>query len=225
LLGTEFSIYLEPYQAVYIDIAKVASSSIKATLAAVLEIENADTNPHNIEFARPPTISAAGDRLYPGSYSFAFVRNPWDRLVSCYRDKIAGEVDDFTEFADSGVAHCLARFGAFKAGMSFSEFARTVASIPDDNADEHFRSQADYITNSAGSVAVDFVGRYEQLDIDFAQVVRDIGLPDTTSLAKLQAAPKKNYRTYYTKETVELVNKRYARDIELFNYEAVELST
>lgn len=218
LLGEEFSIYLEQYEAVYIDIAKVASSSIKATLASVLEHENVSGNPHDIEFARPPISSQTGVGNYSNLYSFAFVRNPWDRLVSCYRDKILGEVQGFTVFADSGVAHCLARFAVFKGGMSFRDFALAVASIPDEEADEHFRSQADYVTNSAGLIAIDFVGRYEQLGVDFTKVARQIGLPEGISLPRLQAAPTQDYARYYTPETQAIVRNRYSRDIELFDY-------
>lgn len=39
MLGQEFSIFLEPYRAVYIDIAKVASSSLKAALAGALGLD------------------------------------------------------------------------------------------------------------------------------------------------------------------------------------------
>ncbi len=218
MLDREFSLYLEPYNAVYIDIAKVASSSIKATLALTLNLSMPDGNPHNVVFPHPPQPAATGGRAYPLWYTFAFVRNPWDRLVSCYRDKIGGEVADFTGFAETGVAHCLDRFDAFKANMSFNDFVRAVAVIPDEEADEHFRSQVDYITNAKGVVAIDFVGRYEQLDQDFASVVRQINLPNDTTLPRLQAAKPVNYRSYYTPETEALVATRYARDIQVLNY-------
>ena len=219
MISEQFSIYLEPYQAVYIDIAKVASSSIKATLASVLELENANGNPHEVDFPRPPRADSNGAKVYPNLYTFAFVRNPWDRLVSCYRDKIGGEVPDFTGFADNGVAHCLARFDVFKSGMSFTDFAYAVASIPDEDADEHFRSQADYVTNSAGHVAVDFVGRYENLSNDFSKAASRIGLNPDLKLPRLQAASSRDFRRYYTPDIASLVASRYAKDVELFNYQ------
>jgi len=219
LLSEEFSIYLEQQQAVYIDIAKVASSSIKAALASTLKLPLVSGNPHDLEFPRPPISSSAGEQIYPNLYSFAFVRNPWDRTVSCYRDKIVGEVPDFTSFSDSGVAHCLSRYGVFKAGMSFDEFVRAVASISDEQADEHFRSQAGYVTNLKGRVAVNFVGRYENLADDFEYVARHIGLPVGLSLPHLQRAPKKDFAAYYTAETRDLVARRYAQDIDLFEYQ------
>ena len=219
MVSEEYSIQLEPYGAVYIDIAKVASSSIKATLASVLGLKGADGNPHEIEFPRPPSADPLGDRMYPGLFTFAFVRNPWDRLVSCYRDKILGEVTDFTGFSESGVAHCLARFDVFSGNMSFEEFVHAVASISDEDADEHFRSQSDYVTNSRGSVAVDFVGRYEDLGKDFAHVVRMLGLPQNIQLPRLQSAPKRNHASFYTSETRGLVEARYSKDLKLFQYE------
>ena len=221
MLGQEFTIFLESYGAVYIDIAKVASSSLKATFAAVLglDLDRVDGNPHEVEFPRPLESSGAGERLYPGLYTFSFVRNPWDRLVSCYRDKIEGEVKDFTQFSDSGIAHCLARFDVFSANMSFEAFVYAVASIPDAQADEHFRSQHNYLTNVGGDIAVDFVGRYENLEADFRYVAERIGLPPKISLPRMQANPRRvNYVDYYTAATRDIVATRFAQDIEFFAY-------
>ncbi len=80
------------------------------------------------------------------------------------------------------------------------------------------RSQADYVTNSSGEVAIDFVGRYEKLDNDFAQVAHEIGLPPEIMLPRLQAAPKSVHADYYMSETRALMGERYARDIDLFEY-------
>ncbi len=214
----EHCILLEAYRAVYIDIAKVASSSIKSTLAALLGLHEAAGNPHQIPFPRPPAADPSSVRLFPHHFTFAFVRNPWDRLVSCYRDKIRGEVADFTGFAESGVAHCLAHYGVFSPDMSFADFVDAIAAIPDEQADEHFRSQAGYVTNAAGAIAVDFVGRYEFLASDFAHVGRSIGLPPDTRLPKLQAAPPADPARYYTPATIEIVARRYQRDLTAFGY-------
>ncbi len=103
--------------------------------------------------------------------------------------------------------------------MSFRDFVRAVASIPDEDADEHFRSQSDYVTNASGFVAVDFVGRYESLGDDFAYVVREIGLPVDTRLPRLQVAPKLDHARFYTPETKAMVKERFIKDVELFEYE------
>ena len=221
MLGQEFTIFLEGYGAVYIDIAKVASSSLKATFAAVLglDLDRAGGNPHEVEFPRPLESSGVDERLYPGLYTFSFVRNPWDRLVSCYRDKIEGEVKDYTRFSDSGIAHCLAHFDVFSANMSFEAFVYAVASIPDVHADEHFQSQHNYLTNVWGDIAVDFVGRYENLEADFRYVAERIGLPPKISLPHMQANPRSvNYADYYTAATRDVVATRFAQDIALFAY-------
>jgi len=218
----EDCIYLGGYGAVYIEIAKVASSSLKTVFAPLLGIDllTVDGNPHDIDFPRPPRPAVDGERFYPGLFTFAFVRNPWDRLVSCYRDKIRGEADDFTGFAESGVAHCLAGFDVFTAQMAFEDFVRAVAAIPDDEADDHFRSQHPYLTNSSGAIAVDVVGRFENLDSDFRDIVRTAGLPLAFPLPRLQAARVSHrYQDFYAPATRKAVARRYARDIDLFSYE------
>ncbi len=205
----------------WIDVAKVASSSLKVVFARLLglELDAVRGDPHALELPHPGAVERDGPRLYPDLYAFAFVRNPWDRLVSCWRDKIRGEVSDFTRIADNGVAHCLAAFDALRADMPFDAFVRTVADIPDDVADEHFRSQHWNLVDAKGRLAVDFVGRYETLDADFSDVAYTIGLPPNLVLPRLQANPVPvDYAQLYTPQTRTLVERRYARDVELFGY-------
>jgi hypothetical protein len=214
-------ILLDRHNAVYIETPKVACTSIKVALARIagVDLRAADGNPHEAQWPTPASGPASSGPLFPGLFAFAFVRNPWARLVSCYRDKIGGEVDGYTYFTiRPGVANCLARFDVMRAGMSFDEFVRAVATIPDDEADAHFRSQHTFVTGGDGQPAIDFIGRYERIAEDFQLVGRTIGLP-ALELPRLQAVREPAaYATFYTAETRQLVAERYARDIELFGY-------
>ena len=220
-MGPEISIYLEPYNAVYVEVPKVACSSIKACLAELLGVELRDGNPHITNF---PTlnISSRGDSLwYPEQFSFAFARNPWDRLVSCYRDKILGDVKGFTSFdIKPGVANCLAGFDEFIPGMGFEAFVHAVCSISDADADEHFRSQYTFVAHPSKTLALSFVGRYETLAEDLKQIEARAGLPPL-NLPRLQAASSKAvYQDYYPTHSLrEAVALRFKSDIELFGYE------
>ena len=215
-------ILLEPYRAVYVETPKVACTSIKTALAEVLGISlrSANSDPHRVEWPTAERSSSRSGRLFPGLFSFAFVRNPWDRLVSCYRDKIRGEVEGYTYFTiRPGVANCLARFDAFIPGMSFADFVVAVASIRDEDADGHFRSQHTFVTDEEGKIGVDFIGRFERLAEDFRFVQERIGLPrnELPWLQKARAAA--SYTDFYSNETRQIAGQRFRQDIEMFGYE------
>ncbi len=215
-------ILLKKFHAIYIPIPKAACTSFKTAFAGLLgvDLDKAKGDPHRVWFPSPLPIERLEPLLYPEFFRFAFVRNPWDRLVSCYRDKIKNEVPGYTLFTiRAGVANCLARFGAFHPDMTFDAFVAAVASIPDSEADEHFRSQYTFLLNKRGEISADFVGRYERLSDDFRIVRERTGLPEI-ELPRLQAAPTAaKYLAFYTPETRELVAERFRRDIEMFGYE------
>lgn len=222
--GPEISVHLEPYGAVYIEVPKVACTSLKVVFARLqgVDLTASDGNPHVVDFPslKPsPKLRADGERFYPGLFTFGFVRNPWDRLVSCYRDKIGGAVEGFTSFSlRPGVADCLAAYDVFVPGMAFADFVRAVAEIPDEDADEHFRSQFTFLSNAAG-IAVDFIGRFENFDADFQHVAATIGLPLNIEVPRLQAArPVVSYADFYTPRTRAIVASRYGTDIQRFGY-------
>ena len=59
-------------------VAKAASSSLKAAFAPLLglDLAGAGGNLHELDFPAAPAADPAGSRLYPGLYTFGFVRNP-----------------------------------------------------------------------------------------------------------------------------------------------------
>ena len=73
-----------------------------------------------------------------------------------------------------------------------------------------------------GALAVDFVGRYEDLDADLAKALRLIGVARRLDVPKSNVGPNKetrqDYRSYYTPQTEALVREWYAPEIELLKY-------
>ena len=182
---------------------KCACTTIKAFLAATdLTL---DVDPTKIgqdgAFGKVDRIEDVSP--YPDYFKFTFVRNPWDRLVSCYLEKVIGQRRWIEIFGPT---------------PSFADFVRVVHGIPDEEADIHYRSQYLNVTDGAGELVVDFVGRVENLQDDIRTVasVRDLEY----SLEHFRKSEgRKPYREYYDEETKNLVAERYVADIELFSYE------
>lgn len=80
----------------------------------------------------------------------------------------------------------------------------------------HFLPQHFFICDATGKIMVDFVGRVENLDADFAQVADRLGC--ARGLTKVNAGSRRHYSNYYDDETREIVQQVYAKDIELFGY-------
>jgi hypothetical protein len=137
------------------------------------------------------------------------VRNPWDRLLSCYINKIG----------DSSIHGNFIKYGLFYPKMSFEDFLKAVSIIPDAIADEHFKSQASFLWDKDGNQLVDFIGKLESLESDFHYVSKKHNF-NVNVLPHLKKSKERNhnYQRHYTDETKKLVTKRYEKDIRLLGY-------
>jgi hypothetical protein len=157
-------------------------------------------------------------------YSFGFVRNPWDWLVSWFHF-----VQDTTVSPDTGRPwrHHLHRF---VGDMDFDEFVRWVVDI-DGLTRAHARLQSsfrhkrpflqlDWFSDLRGEVIVTRVGRFETLAEDFASIAGELGLPGI-ELPHINAAKPHlaDYRRYYSPEDAERVGRYFGADIQAFGYE------
>lgn len=148
-------------------------------------------------------------------YTFSFVRNPWERIVSEYR------------------------YRNYFHHRSFRDFLLNHLPAPGwDDKYRHIMPQYDLLHDKQGRLLVNFVGRFETLQSDFDQVCKHLGINDS-ELPHRNKSDKKSrnlkrrlrnwlylnnenrkehYRDFYDDETTEIVRRLYQKDIAAFSY-------
>lgn len=195
---------------VYLSNPKAACSSIKATLIpAIPEGKSA----HQATRFLTRDYLTRDEKTY---YKFTFVRNPFARLVSCYEDRCIKEQRRVATGKRDAVYFNDYLFGYLRNVKSFDEFIRKIVRIPPFLHDMHFYPQYNLIYDRRGKCAVDFVGKLRKIDEQFPPIRERFGLLPLPHRNKTQ---KSDWRAFYTRETAELVRKKYERDISVFGYE------
>jgi len=146
------------------------------------------TTAHTVRQCLPPEV-------YGGLFKFAFVRNPWDRLVSRYAYLLR---------SSSHPRHdTVSRMKGFEEYLKWQIRRGKFYQHP-------------YVTDSNGRRIVDFIGYFERLPEDFATVCDRLGI--RADLPRVNTSPHPDYRSYFTSATRDLVAMEFRRDIELFGY-------
>ena len=188
----------DAHRCIFIHIPKTAGSSVAESLFGV-----ASRHVPYTEFLR------ANPTKFRRYFKFAFVRNPWDRLVSTYFFLQGGGMNELDR--DWSQNH-LSEFD------SFDKFVQRGLQRPDILSWVHFRPQVDFITSRDGKLMVDFVGRFERLADDFALVARRLGV--NAGLRRTNAGAHAPFETVYSPETAAIVGKIYESDAAAFGYRA-----
>lgn len=181
-------------------------------------------------------LSLKDGTLVTDLYSFSFVRNPWDRMVSYYmmcRDYKdcsipIGRVHRFIERQFNEYS-----FPSFLAYVQLAHFR----SIPEDidnsarmdlkNSDTVIASLSQevfpqtYWLSLDGTVAVDFVGKWENLEADFNDLCSRIGFKSPCALGRKMPCinGRGPYSEYYDAYHRDLVGVLFKSDIEEFGYD------
>lgn len=141
-------------------------------------------------------------------FIFGFVRNPLDRLYSCYKNKV---MDPFIE----GGRNLLVNHG-IELGISFEDFVDIIVDIPDSKVDRHIRLQHWFLTYN-DNLLPDYVGRLENFEQDWNFLVQRYSLPIPPHINQTGSNNNSKW-SHYSRRSGKLVVQRYEKDIELFNY-------
>jgi len=232
------------YRCIFIHIPKTAGQSIESVFLELLNLTwdtreplllrpnaNPEMGPPRLAHLKAHEYVACGylpQEQFAGYFKFAFVRNPWDRLVSLY--KYLGP----------------------RNGLPFKEF------LMGPFRNELWKSrqwfvgpQSSFVCDSRGNLLVDFLGRFERLQADFNAVAQRLKLPSSTlphrnkskrqkftsclnphellrHVRNLFQSSKPNrarsYQDYYDDDSKDLVAQLYAPDLERFGYRFGQLT-
>lgn len=165
-----------------------------------------------------------------------FVRNPWDRLISAYLNKIITRRLVISIVLTASQDKKLPT--DYQKTMTFRQFVNYVMVTEDKDLDIHWQPQYLYL----GKYHFDFIGKYENLAADFDRLKKIVQIPsvlvkeNATSYSSQTIKSDKHfcdysptelkqlisglprYESFYTPELIECVRQRYQKDIEIFNY-------
>ena len=204
----------------YIAIAKASNTTVRHGLLGALGLNSDDTfngrpvkeiihrqdgGPFNYE-----PLSTLFKK--PTSLIFTVVRNPWSRIMSCYRDKFLYKFHE--PFREYGM----------RPDYSFSDFVEHISRIPDRDAEIHFRSQRTQIFFE-GSLVPNLILRTETLSEDWRLVQSYFEGKHGISLRNLGrfAAREGSTKSFTVSQNdIDIISKRYEGDVKLFGYSLPE---
>ncbi len=132
---------------------------------------------------------------FKNHFKFCFIRNPWDRLVSCYSNKVVNK-QAFRECWDK----------------DFDFFIRYISKQNLKYSNKHFRPQIHLFPVTD----VNFIGKMENYSDDLNKVMEQLNID--FQIQHLNKSKHKHYTEYYSNENREIVEKLYKDDIDLGNY-------
>ncbi len=194
------------HQCIFVHIPKTAGSSVTNALNAVSGPAE-QKSPKIGKHAKAYEIKfLLGKDLWERYFTFTFVRNPWDLMVSSYHW--------WLQKAPQLPPH-RRRAERVKRMSGFSEFIQS--DLGRYMINERHGNLFDWITEN-DKIIVDYVGKVETIDRDWKIICEQIGM-DAPAIPHINKTARKGYRDYYTPETKKLVAYRFQKSIELFNYD------
>lgn len=225
------------HRVIYFLIPKAANTRIRTTLGEVTGRRSFSLLPSRwgrVGYPRHPrTIGVGAFRRLatdPKTLRFTFVRNPYDRLVSCWANKFLDKPlvkkKMFTEGEFSIERYLVAKKqidAALPEGqdrtLSFPDFVTYATSIAGRGVDYHMQRQSDLLR--VPGVPIDFTGKVENFPDDIVRVLDHVGASDELRRrvsTPLNKSERNRASAYYTPELAARVFRAYEEDFDTLGY-------
>jgi hypothetical protein len=196
----------DTHRCIFVHVPKCGGSSIEAVLwpeprtEAELWMGFVDEfhNRHQtggLQHLHATQIRAEVGERFDAYFTFAFVRNPFDRLVS--------------QFASMRSRPDLRAFIGMDDDASFSRYLDLI----EQRTHVQWEPQCAFL-----DIDVDFVGRFETFEADVKHVFGRLGV-EVDAIPHVLRGERGPYRDYYDARTRATVERLYASDLERFKYQ------
>lgn len=198
---TNASILIPELKIVYTPIPKAANRSIKHALAETMQIKyQLSSHKANWQFIDVNQLP------YEDYFHFTVVRNPIERLQSCYLQKF--------HHPHRRPNRIFWKYGrAIRTNMSFQDFVEFVIQTPDQYSDRHFKSQ--YLLLGQDISTYDNIIKIENIEDEWRKLRSKFNLPSLTHQNK---AIKQNAKLILKDNLVSKLHLRYKEDYNILGY-------
>lgn len=229
-------IYNAEWSFVFAYVPKVACTNWKAVLRRLNGAEDwldpqlaHDEERNGLTYLEPnPHLTGGG--LPEGAARYAMVRDPYERALSAYLNKVEQRLESVENEPFGFWDQVILEIESFRSevlgddafpAMSFEVFLRW---LRDSGAwktqDEHWASQTRLLC--VPTVSFDFIGRFENFHEDSAKLLAlmdaDVSLPSQNEIRFAPTHARARFEAYYTSACCELVEEIYAADFDNFGY-------
>jgi chondroitin 4-sulfotransferase 11 len=186
---------------IFVHVPKAAGVSVAHALFGHAAGGHFDANEYRMIFGRD----------FWRYFKFAFVRNPYTRLVSAYEFLLRGGHPAWKEdqrFRDDVLTHY----------TGFEDFVLRWVTPKLTCAIFHFRPQTQFLTLD-GKLVMDFIGKHEQIGDDFARVAERLQIRAELGHRNRTEGLRRPLDSYFSDDRiVERVKEVYAEDFRLLQY-------
>jgi len=222
---------LPQHRLIYVCVPKCASTTIKTALSRLtVRGPIAPDKIHNRRHTGLRAPSRIGLSAFhrlatsPATLRFAFVRNPYARLVSAWADKFQNKpLVRGDSFIEKYLAHRADIDASLPAGgeqtLSFGQFVMFATASALCRIDAHWQEQQDLLTMPG--ITLDHIGKVESFNRDFSPVLEHVGHGPELLLSaslRLNASQHRPWPDYYSPTLADLVYRSYQRDFDLLRY-------
>ncbi|MFG5086309.1 sulfotransferase family protein [Campylobacter lari] len=198
-----FKDFHDKYKCIFIHVPKVAGSSIERVIY--------QTDRWLVGHVKASDYVKLDRNKFENYFSFGFVRNPYDRVVSAYH------------YLRSGGGNLVDETWAKENIYKYNSFEEFVLNLQ--NNDEqikilnwmHFIPQHKYLCDDEKSILVNFVGKFENLEEDFKTILKVLNRKE--KLIHINKSNHTNYKNYYNDAMYKIVREIYRNDFEVFDYD------
>lgn len=210
-------IVVKPWKIAYARVPKAGNTAIKVAMSQVMGFAKAppgevtrdaywrSVDPKNVLVVSPGEFASARYRDY---FCFSVVRHPFDRVVSCYKNKILRNKNLRNGFRQDG----------FSAGMTLDAFVTAVSRTRDRTCNVHIRSQTAMLVHR-GQLLPQVVIKLEELDAGWHKIVtgvrRHCGV-ELPSLGTMNTTASVHQDEKLSPAHEKLLQTRYASDFQNF---------
>lgn len=217
---------------IYCTVPKVASTPLKMTLLRLrndsgLEITGSSAhNPKNWRQLSEYNATELSRRL-DTHFKFLFVREPFHRLLSGYRDKFFGKNRIYTNYYRAMIVEAfrpqdLQPVATETNNVTFTEFLRHIISYSNAwSRNGHWR-QVEHICFPC-ALEFDFIGHFETLEEDVASFLKKTGFDDRVTFPSIPSSRAASefirYFAHVPPEVIYRLGEDYRGDFEMFGYQ------